>query len=64
MFRCPVESLKLIGIDPAEVTDVVVTHMHYDHGGNFDKFPKATFHIRALHAVSGASQFVRRRRRL
>ncbi|MEQ8227007.1 MAG: N-acyl homoserine lactonase family protein [Rhodospirillales bacterium] len=44
-FRCPVESLKLINIDPAEVTDVVITHMHYDHGGNLDKFPKATFHV-------------------
>ncbi len=48
MFRCPVESLNLVGVNPAEVTDVVVTHMHYDHGGNFDKFPKATFHIQDL----------------
>jgi glyoxylase-like metal-dependent hydrolase (beta-lactamase superfamily II) len=22
-----------------------VTHMHYDHIGNFDRFPKATFHL-------------------
>ena len=44
-YRCPVESLQLIGINPAEVEDVVVTHLHYDHGGNLDKFPKATFHI-------------------
>ena len=48
MFRCPVDSLRLIGIDPDEVTDVVVTHMHYDHGGNLDKFPKA----QAIHSYS------------
>lgn len=45
LFRCPAESLNLIGIDPAEVEDVVITHMHYDHGGNLGKFPNATFHI-------------------
>src|ERR1051326_4609294 len=25
------EGLKTIGIDPAKVKDVIVTHMHYDH---------------------------------
>lgn len=48
LLRCPAESLKLIGVDAAEITDVVITHMHYDHGGNLDKFPKATFHIQDL----------------
>lgn len=47
-LRCPAESLGLIGIDAAEVTDVIITHMHYDHSGNQDKFPKATFHIQDL----------------
>lgn len=44
-LRCPTEGLKLIGIDAAEVEDVVITHMHYDHAGNLDKFPNARFHI-------------------
>lgn len=44
-LRCPSEGLKLIGIDAAEVTDVVISHMHYDHAGNLDLFPKAQFHI-------------------
>ena len=25
--------------------DVILTHMHYDHVGNFHKFPKARFHL-------------------
>ena len=41
----PIESLALLGVDPAAVEDVILTHMHYDHVGNFDKFPKARFHL-------------------
>ncbi len=48
LHRCPAESLKLVDVEPDEVEDVVITHMHYDHGGNLDKFPRATFHIQDL----------------
>src|SRR5271170_6579095 len=44
-LRCPVESLRLIGVDPDAVTDVIVTHLHYDHAGNLDRFPCASFHL-------------------
>lgn len=44
-LRCPVDSLKLLGIDAADVLDVVITHMHYDHVGNFSLFPNARFHL-------------------
>lgn len=44
-LRCPVASLSLLGIDPATVEDVIVTHLHYDHIGNFDLFPQARFHL-------------------
>ena len=44
-LRCPTEGLRLIGIDAEEVEDVIITHMHYDHAGNLQKFPKARFHI-------------------
>jgi len=42
-FRCPVSVLPQIGIDPADVSYVVVSHMHYDHIGNSEKFPHAKF---------------------
>jgi glyoxylase-like metal-dependent hydrolase (beta-lactamase superfamily II) len=45
LLRSPVEGLKGLGIDPAKVDDVIITHMHYDHAGNLDLFPNATFHI-------------------
>lgn len=44
-LRGPDEGLRLIGIDPADVHDVIITHMHYDHSGNLDLFPNARFHI-------------------
>ncbi|HEY4373364.1 MAG TPA: N-acyl homoserine lactonase family protein [Burkholderiales bacterium] len=39
------EGLKAVGIDPAQVENIIITHMHYDHAGNRDLFPKATYHV-------------------
>lgn len=44
-LRCPTEGLDLVGIDARAVRDVIITHMHYDHAGNLEKFPNARFHI-------------------
>jgi glyoxylase-like metal-dependent hydrolase (beta-lactamase superfamily II) len=44
-LRCPAQSLRLLGADAATIRDVVVTHLHYDHVGNFELFPAATLHL-------------------
>ena len=44
-LRCPTEGLGLLDIDSRQIKDVVITHLHYDHVGNFDLFPAATFHL-------------------
>ncbi|HMN78449.1 MAG TPA: N-acyl homoserine lactonase family protein [Burkholderiaceae bacterium] len=42
----PVEQgLAAIGIDASTVEDVIVTHMHYDHAGNRELFPRARYHL-------------------
>ena len=42
-IRCPTEGLKLLRMrTQTTVKDVVITHLHYDHVGNFDLFPAAT----------------------
>ncbi len=45
MLRDPIESLQLLGTDRSQVQDVVLTHFHYDHVGNFDRLPNARFHV-------------------
>ncbi len=37
----PVAALRALGIDVSDVTHVVVSHAHWDHTGNVDKFPTA-----------------------
>lgn len=45
LLRCPAASLAALGIEAREVRDVIITHLHYDHAGNLDKFPAARFHL-------------------
>lgn len=44
-LRCPSEGLRALGVPPESVTDVILTHLHYDHAGNYDLFPTARFHL-------------------
>jgi glyoxylase-like metal-dependent hydrolase (beta-lactamase superfamily II) len=41
----PDAALRRVGVDPATVEDVIVTHFHNDHVGGLDAFPRATFHV-------------------
>ncbi len=41
----PDEAVKLAGVPPEEVTDIVISHAHWDHMGGIDLFPKATLWI-------------------
>lgn len=45
MSIAPEQALSRMGVVSDMVTDVVVTHLHYDHAGNLDKFPNARFHL-------------------
>ena len=58
-LRCPVESLGLLGVDAREVRSVVLTHMHYDHAGNFDKFPQARFHLQEREMAYATGRYMR-----
>ena len=37
----PDEMLKKINVDPASITDIILTHPHWDHIGGIDLFPNA-----------------------
>ena len=44
-LRCPGEGLRMIGLEPGSVQDVILSHMHYDHCGNYALFPNARYHL-------------------
>ena len=45
-FLCsPIDAIARLGIKAADVQDVIITHLHYDHVGGFDQFPNARFHL-------------------
>ncbi|HMG84916.1 MAG TPA: N-acyl homoserine lactonase family protein [Terracidiphilus sp.] len=41
----PDEAVKTAGVNPQDVTDIVISHAHWDHMGGIDLFPKATVWI-------------------
>ena len=63
------QGLKRLGIEPDKVEDIIISHMHYDHCGNVDMFPRARYHVqdkemdvlhRPLHVPQAAPHLVRR----
>ena len=43
----PVAALAPFGISPEDVSDIIVTHLHYDHAGGLHLFPNARLHLQA-----------------
>jgi len=44
-FQKPSDALRNAGLQPGEVTDIVISHMHWDHVDGIDVFPKARIWI-------------------
>jgi glyoxylase-like metal-dependent hydrolase (beta-lactamase superfamily II) len=61
LLRCPAQSLQLLGIEASKITDVILTHLHYDHVGNFDLFPNATFHLQDREMSYATGRYMRHR---
>ena len=58
-LRNPVDALELLGVRAADVEDVIITHLHYDHVGNFDRFPKARFHLQETELNFATGKYMR-----
>jgi len=43
----PVAALGPFDLRPEDITQVIVTHLHYDHAGGLHLFPNATLHLQA-----------------
>lgn len=59
MLRCPVDSLSGLGISAGDITDVILTHLHYDHAGNFGRFPNANFHVQDREMEYATGRYMR-----
>lgn len=46
----PIEALVRLGIDPDAIEDIILTHLHFDHAGNIERFAKARFHVQDAEA--------------
>lgn len=44
-FMSPATALKKAGIEPEQITDVIVTHAHHDHIDGVRHFPNSVIHI-------------------
>ena len=61
-LRCPVDALRLLDVQPETVRHVILTHLHYDHVGNFHRFPKATFHLQEPELAYATGRYMRHKR--
>lgn len=57
-FRCPVDALGDIGLHANDIQDVILTHLHYDHAGNLDKFPNARLHLQEREMRFATSKYM------
>ena len=55
-LRCPIDYLQHFNLQPDHITDLVLTHLHYDHAGNVSRLPQATIHLQEqeLHFVTSS----------
>ncbi len=48
----PVRMLGELGITPGDITDIVITHAHFDHMGSIAEFPNAQIYIQKSELLS------------
>lgn len=58
-----VARVRALGLDPADVTDIVVTHLDLDHAGGLADFPRARVHVHATELDAAQHPSARERAR-
>lgn len=55
----PIDAIAELDIDVADVDDLVITHLHWDHCGFLDAFPRATAHLQEAELSFAAGRAMR-----
>lgn len=58
-LRCPIASLRLLGVEPERLDHVVLTHLHNDHAANLEKLPNATIHLQDAEMAYATGRYMR-----
>lgn len=58
-LHCPTDVLRRLGVEPETTAEVVLTHLHYDHIGNIEKFPQARFHLHDTEMAFATGRYMR-----
>ena len=53
------DGLKALGVSPASIDDIIITHLHYDHCGNHDLFPNARYHLQDTEMAYATGRYMR-----
>lgn len=54
-WESPTQVLEQVGVKPEDVEVILVSHMHFDHMGNFEAFPNATLYVQYEEFVGWSS---------
>jgi glyoxylase-like metal-dependent hydrolase (beta-lactamase superfamily II) len=58
LLRTPAEGLAMMGVEAKSVPEIVLTHLHYDHVGTFNEFPRARFHLQDAEMAYATGRFM------
>jgi len=43
--RVPAQAIEALGLSADRISDIIITHLHYDHAGSLGDFPQARLHL-------------------
>jgi glyoxylase-like metal-dependent hydrolase (beta-lactamase superfamily II) len=52
------DGLRALGVVPESIGDIIFTHLHYDHCGNFAPFPRARFHVQDAEVAYATGRYM------
>ena len=58
-LHCPIDILAALSVAADAVQDVILTHLHYDHSGHFDRFANASFHLQEKELQFATGKYMR-----